>query len=314
MELMNTRQVKWESGKATGLASRCDCIIINEKKIIYNKPLTDIKTIFINTRINVRRKSNFGFKMCVKLLNKIKNNVVLIIAGADWTFPNSTDKRMPPVTKRAKNIYLNLVKSKKISHLFVENLDENIGPKVSPIPLGVNPHVSPVNLNYFLQFENTDMMRPFKMTNFNRIRDGKGQWAERARVQELCETEWSSLYIKHINMDYPDYLKKLSEYPFTLCVHGGGLDPCPKVFEAIAVKTIPIIKRSLISDVFQNLPVAIVEEWTGESITSKKLKKWYDDYSPYFYNELRHETKKKLTLDYWWDIIIGKLKTECSEQ
>jgi hypothetical protein len=50
MELLNTRKSGSEIDIPTGLAKKMDVIILNKNNIIYNKPLTIAKTIFISTK------------------------------------------------------------------------------------------------------------------------------------------------------------------------------------------------------------------------------------------------------------------------
>ena len=43
-----------------------------------------------------------------------------------------------------------------------------------------------------------------------------------------------------------EYLALVASVPFVACVHGGGLDPSPKAWEALLVGTIPIIGAALV--------------------------------------------------------------------
>ena len=78
---------------------------------------------------------------------------------------------------------------------------------------------------------------------FNRTRDGKGQWYERGIVDKLCKNDWKDFIIVNKNFTHKKYLKELAKYSFTLCIHGGGVDVNPKLFDAILVGTIPIIRK-----------------------------------------------------------------------
>lgn len=52
-----------------------------------------------------------------------------------------------------------------------------------------------------------------------------------------------------------------SHYAFVLSPEGGGMD-CHRTWEALTLGCIPIVKRSAFSDLFQNLPVLIVDDWS----------------------------------------------------
>lgn len=51
-----------------------------------------------------------------------------------------------------------------------------------------------------------------------------------------------------------------SKFQFVLSPHGAGLD-CHRTWEALLLGCIPIIKRSKINDLFQNLPVIEIDDW-----------------------------------------------------
>jgi hypothetical protein len=59
--------------------------------------------------------------------------------------------------------------------------------------------------------------------------------------------------------------KNQSHYAFVLSPEGGGLD-CHRTWEALALGCIPIVKRSAHSDLFQHLPVLIVDDWGDISL------------------------------------------------
>ena len=84
----------------------------------------------------------------------------------------------------------------------------------------------------------------------------------------MCSGPWAPLMGRVGNVSGDRFLDCLRECAFTLCVHGGGLDPCPKVFEAILAGVIPIAKRRLpISEGLEGLPVAFVERWSPSCVS-----------------------------------------------
>jgi hypothetical protein len=204
------------------------------------------------------------------------------------------------------NRFKTLGKHKFINKIFVENLDENIE-KALPIPLGINPRECPISYDYFLTFENIDSDKPLKFTNFNRTRDGKGQWEERGYVNNLCENYWSNFFITNQHKNHKEYLKTMGKYLFTICVHGGGVDVNPKLWEALLIGVIPIIKENKpYTDIYERLdfPVVIVKEWNINTINQNDLMMWYNKYYNYFTNyEKRTEMLNCLSLDYWVNYI-----------
>lgn len=310
MELLNTRMLFWEENIPTGIAEKMDMIVLNKNTIIYNKPLTETKTIFINTK----GKGKLILYFIDNILQQLTNPVNIIIGGSDFTFPNNIDRRAEGHINHS-NEFINFAKHKMINKLFVENLDENIENAI-PIPLGINPRECPTNINYFLKFEKINHNKPLKITNFNRVRTGRGQWQERGDVNKLCNTVWKDFCIHSIVNDYDDtnknenhkeYLKQMSSYLFTICVHGGGLDVNPKLWEALLVGVIPIIRENKpYTDIYKTLdfPVVIVKKWDVDTINKNNLIKWYNKYYNYFKDRrIRKNMLRKLSLDYWVNYV-----------
>jgi len=297
MEILNTRMFQFNSNIASGLAKHMDVIILNNNCVIYNKPLNSAKTIFINTRF--RNKLIIYF--IEKILPELEHKVNVIIAGEDYTFPNNVDLRMKTKNNRLDE-FKNLGKHEMINKIFVENLDENIENAI-PIPLGINPKECSTKSTYFLKYESIHEKKELKFTNFNRKRDGRGQWKERNDVENLCKTYWKENYIECSHESHSNYLKKIGLYAFTICVRGGGLDVNPKLWEALMIGVIPIIRENKpYTDIYLrlDLPVVIVEKWDVDTINDEKLNLWYNKY----YNYFTHEYKRKkmleiLSLDYW---------------
>ncbi len=292
---MNTRIFKRKQ-KLSGLSKNMDIILLNKNCIIYNKPLNEAKTIFINTKNTI-----LILKFVNKILHSIKHSFNLIIAGSDYTFPNNTDKRHR-TGKIPKGKLKKIINNQFINKIFVENLDYRL-PKTYPIPLGINPKECSTKLIYFKKYYNININKPLKFTNFNRIRTGNEQWKERSKVLNLCKTYWNKNYIKTRTCSHKSYLKKLGKYLFTLCVHGGGLDVNPKLWEALIIGVIPIIRENKpYTDIFitHDLPVVIVKKWSKNTITNKNLLEWKNKYYNYFTNsEKRDKMLEILSLDYW---------------
>merc|ERR1712228_96621 len=94
-------------------------------------------------------------------------------------------------------------------------------------------------------------------------------------------------------------------HSFVICAHGGGLDPSPRAFMAIAAGAIPIVKHSALDAAYSHLPVVFVDNWTADAITLDKLKQWKADLVPYYDDpRLRVEVVKRLTMKYWWKVAL----------
>ena len=96
-------------------------------------------------------------------------------------------------------------------------------------------------------------------------------------------------------------------------VHGGGLDPCPKLYHSILLGTIPIIESNTLDDAYEDLPVAIVpslKEFLNINQTEKTqslLDQWSKKYAPYYekHSALRNQTLHMLSEEYWWGKIVA---------
>ena len=113
--------------------------------------------------------------------------------------------------------------------------------------------------------------------------------------------------------------KKQSEFAFVLCPEGAGVDT-HRIWEAILLGCIPILKKNGISNLFSKLPIIIVNNWNEininylkdeyEKIINKKF-----DFSSLFlkYWKLKFandETKfelEKMTLDEFKNYVQNNL-------
>lgn len=293
MELMNTRML----GRCSGLARFMDLVLMGA--IIWHKPAEAVRTVFVSTQLKHRMIVQF-----MQLLPTLPGPITLVIAGGDYTFPNSTDRRMP---QRARITWMmkGVVFHPKISRVYVENLDQAL-PKTVPIPLGINPEECPPSLAYFLPYVKLDPTKPCLVSNFNRIRDGPHFWQfnERRYVDMLCRTHWPNLTVSRQTTSHVEFLKEMGRYMFTLCVHGGGLDVNPKCWEALLIGVIPIIRENRpYTDLYLDLPVVIVPTWDERTLSRENLLSWKAKYAQFLDPATRHTMLERLTLRYWVNYI-----------
>eukprot|EP01036_Dinobryon_divergens_P057105 gene57105-76255_t len=103
--------------------------------------------------------------------------------------------------------------------------------------------------------------------------------------------------------DRHTWLKTVSQYQFIAITHGGGIDPCPKLFDALIVGTIPIIEITALYDAYEHFPVVFVRNltdfmtWPNASLVMErwvnKLEKYYEPGS-----HLRNQTLHRLNAKY----------------
>ena len=91
-----------------------------------------------------------------------------------------------------------------------------------------------------------------------------------------------------------------------LCVHGGGIDPNPKLFSAIIAGAIPIMRDYPGAVMYDNWPVVRVRSWTD--INPSRLAQWRELHARAFEDErLRNRTLHRLTMRHWWSKIMARV-------
>jgi hypothetical protein len=90
--------------------------------------------------------------------------------------------------------------------------------------------------------------------------------------------------------------KTMTDYTFILSPYGNGMD-CHRHWESIILGCIPIIKSEEFRDMFSDLPVLNVKDWSD--INDKLLEETIEKFSKIHFN------CDKLTLQYWKNIIFS---------
>ena len=99
------------------------------------------------------------------------------------------------------------------------------------------------------------------------------------------------------NQPFKNYMQTMKTYKFALAPPGRGIDT-HRCWEALMVGTIPIVLSSPINELYQGLPVVIIEDWNV--VTEEFLHKKYDEIHKSTYNF------EKVYCDYWVKKITEK--------
>lgn len=94
-------------------------------------------------------------------------------------------------------------------------------------------------------------------------------------------------------LDFFDFYKELSQFKYSICPRGAGLDT-HRVWESLYMGTIPIIKRSELDDIYEKLPALLIDDW--EDITHELLMEKYMDLKISLIKFKREEWSR---VDYW---------------
>ena len=102
----------------------------------------------------------------IPFIHSINHPFIIIITGEDLTFPNQVDTRWqcPPHLELIKTLYTSIIEHPQLIHCFIENRDE-IHPKTSSLPLGINPREMPQSnpdfiLNYMKSIPHIEGREP----------------------------------------------------------------------------------------------------------------------------------------------------------
>lgn len=294
-ELWSTRLPK-DSKKLSGLASKCDWVIVQES--IIKKPNIDKPSTIFVSMLRFRKQFRLFFD---KIFVNLNQPVVLFTASEDYTLPVQTDSRQPAWDRNLREMMEIVRSSALIKVWYTENLD-TIVDKMHPIPLGCLPWNIPKLQEFMLQPVPKLSERPFKVICQHRNR-GHRQFADRRTVQKLCTGPWKS-FVNYIpeTRNHGEFLNTLRNHVFALCVHGGGIDPSPKAWEALCMGCIPIIQHSSLDEAYIHLPVAFVQDWTEQSLSTPILREWYQKLRPHFDEfQQRREVLHRLSTNYWWN-------------
>ena len=290
------------------LASHCDWVVGSRFEhwgalphfTAWGDPDTVPRTIFVQT--DELQTFSESLLRCIPRHHR----VVLITGDHDKTTPLQLDRRWGQVLK--PGTWVSWLADERISHIFVEHLDApaGLGDKISPIPTGMSPDDSIGSDPIAAAPRRVQIQSlPLRAVDIGRQRQG-AQFEERARVRQLCNSSrWPWCDVAEPSKE--DFIGVLKKYPFVLCVHGGGIDPNPKLFSAIIAGAIPIMRDFPGAIMYDNWPVVRVSSWTD--INPSRLAQWRELHARAFEDErLRNRTLHRLTMRHWWSKIMAHVQ------
>ena len=100
-----------------------------------------------------------------------------------------------------------------------------------------------------------------------------------------------------------DYFRDISEHRYVMCPDGNGID-CFRTWETIYLGSIPIVKRSRVTEQLSDLPVLIVDDLF--SVTLEMLEEKYEEIL------LKKDNLDKAKLSYWTKIFKESKNENCN--
>jgi hypothetical protein len=223
-----------------------------------------------------------------------------ILVGGDC------DESIPNDVFFLEDEFLAFINNPLLKHWFSQNLILT-HPKMTHIPIGLDYHTMTNNTIWGDIMSSKDQETTLK----NVCKTAKPFWERNLQ----CYSNFQFLMTTKHGYDRTDAILQLKrdivyyepqkitrietwnaqkEYAFVISPHGGGYD-CHRLWEALVLGCIPIVKTSKIDILYEDLPVLIVDQWSD--VTEDLLTKTV------FSFRTRTFRQDKLSLKYWMDKI-----------
>ncbi len=234
-------------------------------------------------------KTNMVDDFFVTAFPLLRARIVLVTIGSDWSTPGP---------------YANCLADPRILRWFGQNCDLPAAhPKFEQIPLGFAephwPHGDQAALLRVHRRMPAVTEKPLRAYSTFQLRSSH---PERERVwrqirgssviiAEPCRIPPELLWIRHAN------------YAFEICPRGAGPD-CHRTWEALLLRTIPILQTSALDPLYDGFPVVLVEDW--REVTREALARWRTRFADRFTAEMFD----RLTAGYW----LSRIATAAGRQ
>ncbi|MBI3508886.1 MAG: hypothetical protein HY069_04565 [Chlamydiia bacterium] len=214
---------------------------------------------------------DFFDAFCTRIHPQIRNAYILVTHNGDRAYPGQ---------------YRDLLEAPKILAWFTQNPDGTVHEKLHPLPIGLeNRQWNPRNVEILQRVKMRQLSKKhllycnFSLTSYP---------VERPGVYALLAHQ-PFTYVQE-RKDYEAFIEDVASSKFVLSPRGNGLDT-HRLWEALYVGAIPIVKTSSLDDLYADLPVVIVQDWA--EVTEAFLEQKYAEISQ------RSFEGQKLYLDYW---------------
>jgi hypothetical protein len=212
-------------------------------------------------------------------LPKIKNRFILITPNCE----EGTDNPQPGEF----SYFLNYP---QLAHWFVQNIDREASERVIPLPIGLANQVWPHGQVSVL--EETLKQGPQERTSQLYMNFAIHT---NPSVRGPCFAYFSPLATQIGSpCSFATYLEDLSRTVFVVSPPGNGQD-CHRTWEALLMGCYPIVMKSTLNPLYEDLPVVVVSSW--DEVTDEFLKAKEEEfrgskfcmdklYAPYWYKKI----------------------------
>jgi hypothetical protein len=292
--------------------SEKNCHFVSSRGILHacdiksDIPVSSIRQLYHYDWTNLREGSvlyicNSAIPIFSTIIDQLPCKIILVSGDADEScpmelFPTGADFKL-------------FVENERIIHWFSQNLIVSHY-KMTNIPIGLDYHtmtisniwgesVSPLEQEKtLLNIRNHAL--PFyerKMKIYANFHFALNTKFAKDRIDAMSQIPKDLVFYELSRLERNETWQNQSEYTFVASPHGNGLD-CHRTWEALCLGCIVIVKTSPLNNLYDGLPVLIVEEWS--CITEQVLLETIENCKKM---EFQYE---KLTLEYWMDMVFDK--------
>jgi hypothetical protein len=199
-----------------------------------------------------------------------------------------------------------LLENKYLAKWFCQNWVGNAHPKVKNLPIGLDYHTlmssnifwGPISSAFEQERQLCEIKshfkpfyeRPLKCYSNHHFALKTKYAAD--RKESIRDVPRNLVYYEEKQIPRLETWRRHNDFCFVISPHGNGYD-CHRLWEALILGSIPIVKTSRLDPLYEGLPVLIVREW--KDVTAELLKRTVDDF------KTRDFQYEKLTLKYWTD-------------
>jgi hypothetical protein len=264
-----------------------DMIITSDKIFNFIKSLNDPNIVYIKTDF-IKNRNNLIVKQSdcrdFDIYYDLSNIKILVTGHSDYDI-NETELDI----MNCSNLKLWICQNKNYNH-----------PKLLSIPIGITNFCSDSEIHKI--FGNLDILYDIsnnKKEIKNLVYLNFSIWTypqEREKVINLYSTKNWVTYEDSIisNEGRANFLNNVNNHKFVFATRGNGIDT-HRLWETLYLRTIPIVKRCIGMEDFNDLPILFIENW--EDITEDYLNEQYEIIMNKTYN------LEKLDVNYWINLI-----------
>lgn len=220
-------------------------------------------------------KSDYIERFFAKIHPKISSPYILISHNSDGAMPGNCTQ---------------FLDDEKLIAWFGQNYDGYPHPKLHPIPIGV--------ANFCWEHGNTGLIKMVQAKQYSKKRlalinfaAGTYPLERNFIIKNFAKTKYCDYFGQQ---KVAAYLRETASSIYSFAPRGNGLDT-HRLWEALYLGTIPIVKSSSLDSLYSDLPVLIVSDWN--EVNQAFLEENYEKIKQGSF------AMEKLSTDYWFSLI-----------